>query len=57
LSQRSTIGLALEAEGALGLREAIEARYGRLRDLLQQRLALKPAKETRALYLRLLGQS
>jgi DNA-binding SARP family transcriptional activator len=49
--------LALEAEGALGLREAIEERYGRLRDLLQDRLALEPAKETRALYLRLLGQS
>ena len=49
--------LALEAEGALGLREAIEERYGRLRDLLQERLALEPAKETRALYLRLLGQS
>jgi DNA-binding SARP family transcriptional activator len=49
--------LALEAEGALGLREAIEERYGRLRDLLKERLALEPAKETRALYLRLLSQS
>ena len=49
--------LALEAEGALGLREAIEARYGRLRDLLQERLALEPARETREVYLRLLGQS
>lgn len=49
--------LALEAEGALGLREAIEERYGRLRDLLRDRLALEPAKETRSLYLRLLGQS
>lgn len=49
--------LALEAEGALGLREAIEERYERLRDLLQERLALEPAKETRALYLRLLGQN
>ncbi|HWQ24762.1 MAG TPA: BTAD domain-containing putative transcriptional regulator [Gaiellaceae bacterium] len=48
--------LALEAEGALGLREAIDERYGRLRDLLHERLALEPAKETRALYLRLLGQ-
>jgi DNA-binding SARP family transcriptional activator len=48
--------LALEAEGALGLREAIEERYGRLRELLRDRLALEPAKETRGLYLRLLGQ-
>jgi two-component SAPR family response regulator len=49
--------LALEAEGALGLREAIEERYGRLRELLRERLALEPTKETRGLYLRLLGQS
>jgi DNA-binding SARP family transcriptional activator len=49
--------LALEAEGALGLREAIEERYGRLRDLLEERLALEPARETREVYLRLLGQS
>ncbi|HEU6443747.1 MAG TPA: BTAD domain-containing putative transcriptional regulator [Gaiellaceae bacterium] len=49
--------LALEAEGALGLREAVDERYGRLRDLLQERLALEPARETRTLYLRLLGQS
>jgi DNA-binding SARP family transcriptional activator len=49
--------LALEAEGALGLREGIAERYGRLRDLLQDRLGLEPAKETRALYLRLLSQS
>jgi DNA-binding SARP family transcriptional activator len=48
--------LALEAEGALGLREAIEDRYGRLREILRDRLALEPSKETRALYLRLLGQ-
>jgi DNA-binding SARP family transcriptional activator len=49
--------LAFEAEGALGLREAIEKRYGQLREVLQTRLALEPAKEPRALYLRLLGQS
>ena len=47
----------LEAEGALGLREAVEERYGRPRDLLHEVLALEPAKETRTLYLRLLGQS
>jgi DNA-binding SARP family transcriptional activator len=49
--------LALEAEGRLGLREAIEARYERLRRLLDERLGLEPAQETRALYLELLGQS
>lgn len=49
--------LALQAEAALGLREAIEERYDRLRELLKKRLALEPAKETRTLYLRLLGQS
>lgn len=48
--------LALEAEGQLGLREAIEARYDRLRTLLDRRLGLAPAKETRALYLELMGQ-
>ncbi len=49
--------LALEAEGALGLREAVDERYGRLRDLLHARLALEPARETRTPYLHLLGQS
>jgi DNA-binding SARP family transcriptional activator len=49
--------LALQAEGALGLREAIEDRYGRLRDLLRERLAIEPTAETRALYFRLLGQN
>jgi DNA-binding SARP family transcriptional activator len=49
--------LALEAEGELGLREAIEARYRRLVGLLDQRLGLEPAKETRTLYLRLLSQT
>lgn len=48
--------LALEAEGELGLRESIEDRYSRLRALLDERLGLEPAKETRSVYLRLLGQ-
>jgi DNA-binding SARP family transcriptional activator len=47
--------LALEAEGRLGLRESIKARYERLCALLDERLGLEPAQETRALYLRLLG--
>jgi DNA-binding SARP family transcriptional activator len=49
--------LALEAEGELGLREAIEARYRQLRALLEERLGLEPSKETRTLYLRLLSQA
>jgi DNA-binding SARP family transcriptional activator len=49
--------LALEAESALGLREAVAQRYEELRLRLDERLGLEPAKETRALYLRLLGQS
>jgi DNA-binding SARP family transcriptional activator len=48
--------LALEAEGELGLREAIEARYCQLAALLEERLGLEPSRETRGLYLRLLGQ-
>lgn len=48
--------LALEAEGELGLREAIEARYRQLGALLEERLGLEPSKETRTLYLRLLSQ-
>lgn len=49
--------LALEAEGELGLREAIEARYRELGALLEERLGLEPSTETRGLYLRLLSQT
>jgi DNA-binding SARP family transcriptional activator len=49
--------LALEAEGELGLRESIEARYRELGTLLEERLGLEPSKETRTLYLRLLSQT
>jgi two-component SAPR family response regulator len=48
--------LALEAEGELGLRESIEARFRLLGALLEERLGLEPSKETRSLYLRLLSQ-
>ena len=48
--------LALEAEGELGLREAIDDRYQRLRTLLEERLGLEPERKTRALYLDLLAQ-
>jgi DNA-binding SARP family transcriptional activator len=49
--------LALEAESVLGLREAVTARYEQLARLLDERLGLAPAQETKALYRRLLGQS
>jgi DNA-binding SARP family transcriptional activator len=48
--------LALEAENALGLREAIDERYERLRKLLGERLGLEPDRETRALHRQLLTQ-
>jgi DNA-binding SARP family transcriptional activator len=49
--------LALTAEGAAGLRGAVEARYQTLQTVLNERLGLKPASETRALYRRLLAQA
>lgn len=49
--------LALEAEGVLGLREAVAERYETLCQLLDERLGLKPTRETRALYRELLGQA
>jgi DNA-binding SARP family transcriptional activator len=48
--------LALEAESALGLREAVEERYENLRRILDERLGLEPAQETRLLHRRLLAQ-
>jgi DNA-binding SARP family transcriptional activator len=49
--------LAMEAENALGLREAVSERYERLRALLDERLGLQPAQETRLLHRRLLAQA
>jgi DNA-binding SARP family transcriptional activator len=49
--------LAMEAESALGLREAVAERYERLRALLNGRLGLEPAQETRHLHRRLLAQN
>lgn len=48
--------LALEAESVLGLRDAVVSRYETLSGLLGDRLGLEPDRETRALYLELLGQ-
>jgi DNA-binding SARP family transcriptional activator len=49
--------LAMEAESELGLREAVAERYERLRALLDERLGLEPAQETRLLHRRLLAQA
>ena len=49
--------LAMKAENALGLREAVAERYERLRALLDERLGLEPAEETRLLHRRLLAQT
>jgi DNA-binding SARP family transcriptional activator len=48
--------LALQAESTMGLREAIDERYERLRALLAERLGLEPDRETRSLHRTLLKQ-
>ena len=48
--------LAMRAEAALGLREAVMARYEGLRRELDTKLGLEPERETRQLYRRLLSQ-
>jgi DNA-binding SARP family transcriptional activator len=49
--------LAMEAEGALGLRASVTDRYGQLCELVDARLGLQPESETRRLYRSLLAQS
>jgi DNA-binding SARP family transcriptional activator len=46
----------MRAEAALGLREAVIARYEALRGELDTKLGLEPERETRLLYRRLLSQ-
>ena len=48
--------LAMRAESALGLRDAVVKRYERLDRRLNRRFALEPERETRLLYRDLLGQ-
>jgi len=48
--------LAMQAESALGLRQAISARYQQLRERLDARFGLEPERETRLLHRRLLSQ-
>lgn len=49
--------LAMEAEGALGNRQAILDRYDRLGRELDARLGLRPTSEAKETYRRLLGQA
>jgi DNA-binding SARP family transcriptional activator len=49
--------LALQAEHSLGLRESITRRYDELARSLDEQLGLEPARETRAIYRELLGQT
>lgn len=51
------VQLAMEADAALGRREAVEDRYERLREGLDERFGLEPSRETKLLYRRLLSQS
>jgi DNA-binding SARP family transcriptional activator len=48
--------VAMQAEGALGLRTAIINRYEQLNQLLDQKLGLRPDSDTRLLYRQLLTQ-
>jgi DNA-binding SARP family transcriptional activator len=55
-SNEHPVQLAMEAEAALGRREAVVEWYERLRRELDVRFAFEPARETRSLYRRLLSQ-
>lgn len=55
-SNERPVQLAMEAEAALGRREAVEDRYERLRRVLDDQYGLEPARDTKQLYRRLLGQ-
>jgi two-component SAPR family response regulator len=56
-SNERPVQLAMEAEAALGRREAVDERYERLRGELDERFGLAPSRETKLLYRRLLGQA
>lgn len=55
-SNEHIVQLAIEAEAALGRREAVVERYERLRRELDERFGLEPGRETKLLYRRLLSQ-
>jgi two-component SAPR family response regulator len=54
-SNEHTVQLAMEAEAALGRREAVAERYQRLRAELDERFGLEPGRDTKLLYRRLLS--
>ncbi|MBA3841943.1 MAG: hypothetical protein H0X39_04880 [Actinobacteria bacterium] len=55
-SNERPVQLAIEAEAALGRREAVVERYERLRRNLDDQFGLEPNRDTKVLYRRLLGQ-
>lgn len=55
-SNESPVRLAMEADGALGRREAVVERYEGLVRTLDERFGLDPTQETRHLYRRLMSQ-
>jgi DNA-binding SARP family transcriptional activator len=55
-SNERPVQLAIEAEAALGRREAAVERYERLRRNLDDQFGLEPSRDTKILYRRLLGQ-
>lgn len=55
-SNEHLVQLAMEAEAALGRREAVVERYDRLRRDLDERFGLEPNRETKSLYRRLMSQ-
>jgi DNA-binding SARP family transcriptional activator len=55
-SNERLVQMAIEAEAALGRREAVVERYERLCRELDQQFGLEPSRETKLLYRRLLSQ-
>ena len=55
-SNERPVQLALEAEAALGRREAVVERCERLRRELEEQFGLEPSRETKSLYRCLLSQ-
>jgi DNA-binding SARP family transcriptional activator len=55
-SNEHVVQLAIEAEAALGRRDAVAERYERLCRDLDERFGLEPSRETKLLYRRLLSQ-
>jgi DNA-binding SARP family transcriptional activator len=55
-SNERPVQLALEAEAALGRREAVVARYERLRRDLEEQFGLEPSRDTKVVFRRVLSQ-